>query len=612
MLVRPLLLVLALPMLAIGAEPMHWAYVAPVRPPVPAGAPRHAIDAFILARLKKEGLAPSPEAERAILLRRVTLDLTGLPPTIDEVDAFLADMRPEAYERVVDRLLASPHFGERWGRPWLDLARYADSHGYQRDDLRNIWPFRDWVIAALNADMPFDQFTIEQLAGDLLPKATESQRVATGFHRCCMTNVEAGSDPDETRVLQVFDRVNTTATVWLGTTLECCQCHDHKYDPFTQKDYYRFFAFFNNTALEADRAKADVPGSIKFLGPRMKYHGASTLVMEELTHRRPTYLLKRGDFRTPGAEVVPGTPALLPPIERGPPRMYNRLDLARWLVSRDNPLTARVVVNRWWAELFGHGLVTTPEDFGSRGEPPTHPELLDWLAVEFMDHSWSIKHIIRTIVTSATYRRSSRLTPELKSHDPGNRLYARGPRLRMDAEMIRDNALAVSGLLNRKLGGPPVHPPQPDGLWPKVGGETIKYTVSPPPERYRRGIYVVWKRASPNPSMANFDATARLTCTVQRSRSNTPLQALTLLNDPIFVEAADALAQRIQRETPRQPLADQLRYAIRLCFAREPRAGEVEALRPLYENQAAARSALTPWQAVASALMNLDEMITKP
>src|SRR5262245_3021101 len=370
MFARSLLLVLGLPCLAVGAEPKHWAYVAPVRPPTPLSRNpkseiRNPIDAFILARLERESLSPSADADRAILLRRVTLDLTGLPPTIDAIAEFVADKRPDAYERVVDRLLANPAFGERWGREWLDLARYADSHGYQKDDLREIWPFRDWVIQALNADMPFDQFTIEQIAGDLLPKPTESQRVATGFHRCCPTNVEAGSDPDETRVLEVFDRVNTTATVWLGTTLECCQCHDHKYDPFTQKDYYRFFAFFNSTAKEAERAKANALGSIKFLGPKMPYHGASTLVMEELPRPQPTYIFKRGDFRSPGAEVQPGTPAAL---TIGSPRMSNRLDLARWLVSRDNPLTARVTVNRWWSELFGHGLDATPEDFGMRGD----------------------------------------------------------------------------------------------------------------------------------------------------------------------------------------------------------------------------------------------------
>jgi hypothetical protein len=614
MFARSLLLIIALPAAVLGAEPKHWAYIAPIRPPLPQvrnpkSAILNAVDAFVRARLEKEGLAPSPEAERAVLLRRVTLDLIGLPPTIGELDAFLADTRPDAFERVVDHLLASPHFGERWARHWLDLARYADSHGYQKDDLREIWPFRDWVIHALNADMPFDQFTIEQIAGDLLPKPTESQRIATGFHRCCPTNVEAGSDPDETRVLEVFDRVNTTATVWLGTTLECCQCHDHKYDPFTQKDYYRFFAFFNSTAKEAERAKANALGSIKFLGPKLPYHGATTLVMEELPQRRPTYILKRGDFRSPGAEVQPGTPAALTSDSA---RVSNRLDLARWLVSCNNPLTARVTVNRLWAELFGHGMVTTPENFGTRGERPTHPELLDWLAAEFVDRGLSMKHVIRTIVTSSTYRQSSRQTPELKARDPLNRFYARGPRVRMDAEMVRDNALAISGLLNHKLGGPPIRPPQPEGLWPKVSGEKLEYVATPTPERNRRGIYVVWKRSSPYPSMANFDATARLTCTVSRPRSNSPLQALTLLNDPVYVEAANALAQRIQREAAGRPLADQLRHAFRLCLAREPKPAELELLQTLHQKQSTERSTLAPWQAVATALLNLDEMITKP
>jgi hypothetical protein len=696
----------------------HWAWLAPVRPPLPALSdrhwPRNPIDHFILARLEKEGLRPSPEADRAVLLRRVTLDLTGLPPTPAEVDAFLADRAPDAYEKVIDRLLASPQFGQRWARPWLDLARYADSHGFQHDDLRPLWAYRDWVITALNQDMPFDRFTIEQLAGDLLPDATEAQRIATGFHRSAPTNVEAGSDPEETRVNQIIDRVNTTAAVWLGVTLECAQCHDHKYDPFTQKEYYQLFAWFNNTAIEADRANPKVPGSIKFLGPTLPLRtddktaerekltdqireldrklanrrkelmagldtrekgltGAmktarlqqllakdseagllrqkraqaeqslravappSTLVMQELPRPRKTVLFGRGDFRAPGAAVAAGTPAVLHRAVKGPP---NRLTLARWLVARDNPLAARVHANRLWAELFGRGIVSTVEDFGVKGEPPTHPELLDWLAVDFMDGGWSVKRLLRTMATSATYRQSSRLTPELRARDEANKLCARGPRFRMDAEMVRDNALAVAGLLSLEQGGPPIRPYQPEGLWTKVGGDRVDYLLSPIPDRYNRGIYVVWKRASPYPSFVNFDATARLACTVKRSRSNTPLQALTLLNDPVYVEAAAALAQRLLSETGEASDIARLRYAFRLCLAREPRDPEVRVLRQLLDQQRASSVAdskavenllagfqklnstlsvpsgyapgeFAAWYAVATVLLNLDETITK-
>jgi mono/diheme cytochrome c family protein len=926
----------------------HWAYVAPRRPTAPLLRDpqltvRNPIDAFVLARLPKEGLKPSPEAPREILIRRLSLDITGLPPTPAEIDAFVNDKSKDAYEKVVDRLLASPQFGVKWARPWLDAARYADSHGFQRDDLRDLWAYRDWVVTALNADMPFDRFTIEQLAGDLLPNATQAQKIATGFNRNAPTNVEAGSDPEDTRVNQVFDRVNTVGTVWLGSTLECAQCHDHKYDPFTQKDYYRLFAFFNSTAVEAERANPKVPGSIRFLGPALELNDpaadaaraklqaeiagltkklaaradalrtpdaaweaatrkaaadsprehvlevtdfdssggathevlkdgsvlisgdppdrdtytvtakttltgirgfklealtdpslpgrgpgrgdaarpnfvlntfavtvakpdgkpatvklkdakadfsqanfpvagaidadpktawainpqfgkphwavfatdtplgfdggtvftftlvqdygagrtigrlrlsavtggtgaaipsevadalavpaekrtaaqqkavldhrlsqdvgyarlltsrqqmevelakvptAKTLVMQELNTPRPTTLFKRGDFRTPGVRVEPGTPVALPPLD--PKAERNRLGLAKWLVARDNPLTARVTVNRLWAELFGRGLVTTPEDFGVKGEPPTHPELLDWLAVEFQDPTptpprngeglnpapplpagegvggrglakpWSVKHLLRTIVLSATYRQSSRLTPDLKAKDPENRLLARGARFRLDAEGIRDNALSIAGLLSPKLGGPPVRPPQPEGLWVKVGGERYDYVVSPGEDKYRRGLYVIWKRAAPYPSFVAFDAPSRQACRVSRPRTNTPLQALTLLNDPVYVEAALAFAKRVVTEKPDATAADRIAHAFRLAMGRTPTAREVAVLKALYD---AEREAIDPaaakrlvkdfafalpakvsaaefaaWYAVCAALLNLDETITK-
>jgi hypothetical protein len=660
----------------------HWAYVKPVRPARPRinspAWPRNDIDSFILARLEKEGLRPSPEATREQWLRRVSLDLIGLPPTPAEVDAFLADRGPNAYEQVVERLLASPQYGERWARPWLDLARYADSHGFQRDDLRDLWPYRDWVIRSLNADVPFDRFTLEQIAGDLLPGATVDQRVATGFHRCAPTNVEAGTDQEENRVNQVFDRVNTTATVWLGTTLECAQCHDHKYDPFTQKEYYQLFAFFNNTEKETDFTSPKARAALKFTGPYLElppsegeqppgeaqpkherpptgvgprgktaaapgtereqaspdvktHQPPRTLVMQEMAQPRPSTVLVRGVFLDKGEPVRPGTPAVLHALPEGP---GNRLALARWLVDRDNPLVARVTVNRWWAEFFGRGLVSTPEDFGVKGEPPTHPELLDWLAVEFMERGWSMKAVHRLIVLSATYRQSSKVTPELLAKDDQNKLYARGPRFRMDAEMIRDNALAVAGLLSLKQGGPAVRPYQPPAIWEnKVGGDRVTYVKSEGEDGYRRGVYVVWKRASPYPSFMNFDATARTACVAQRSRSNTPLQALTLLNDPVYVEAAQALARRVLAERPAVHIEERIRHAFRLCVARAPTEGEVRVLKQLHEQllgryagdataakELIGRSSIPPgtspaefaaWLGVAAALLNLDEMITK-
>ncbi len=639
----------------------HWAFEPPQRPRLPAVNERwalNAVDHFILDRLNREGMKPSAPADPAVLVRRVYLDLIGLPPTPEEVDAFLVDCanaKPQAadnaYAAVVERLLASPHYGERWARPWLDAARYADSSGFQRDDLRDLWPYRDWVIRAINADMPFDQFTIEQLAGDLLPNATVEQKIATGFHRCAPCNVEAGTDQEENRVNQVFDRVNTTAAVWLGLTLECAQCHDHKYDPFTMRDYYGLFAYFNQTPQETAFLNPKARAALKFTGPylplkagvnapadeqearatdpqtgrqREPRHHERTLIMQDLTPRM-THLLKRGQFLDPGERVEPGIPQTLHTIsDKSPP---NRLGLARWLVRRDHPLTARVQVNRWWQEFFGRGLVATPEDFGVKGEFPSHPDLLDWLAVEFMQPTiavageakprpWSMKHVHRLIVMSATYRQSARVTPQLKQRDDQNKLLARAPRLRLDAEAIRDNALAIAGLLSRKIGGPPVRPPQPPGLWRKVGGEQYIYTVSPGEDRYRRGIYVLLRRSMPYPSFITFDATARNVCTVKRSRTNTPLQALTLLNDPVFVEAAQALARRVLNELPHADDAARLTHAFRWCVARAPQPAELAILQDLLADQRAARrgqpeSESSAWTDVASALLNLDETITK-
>jgi len=908
-----------------STEP-HWAYVKPTRPALPdvdkTSWPQNAIDHFVLARLNRENLAPSPRADRAKLLRRVYLDLIGLPPSPKQVDAFLADQSPDALAKVVDQLLASPRYGEKWARHWLDLARYADSNGFQADQLRDSWAYRDWVIAAMNADMPFDQFTIEQIAGDLLPDPTVDQKIATGFHRTVTCNVEAGVDPEANRVNQIFDRVNTTGTVWLGTTFECTQCHDHKYDPFTMRDYYSMFAYFNNTPIEvkstdnrmvsydfygptmdlplspqreaqrerlqarlnqlSDEAKTlragllnamadwektgldnasskpswhvmevmdftssggashevledqsvlvggtrpdkdlytvtvrtdvknitgfkvetlthpslpangpgrhdaprpnfvchemtvgvrdddsaevfpvelhsaeadfsqdnwDVKGLIDgkpdtgwAINPQFgKPHDASvltkkalnaegrattfvftfshqygggrnsgrlrlsarsgqraedgppanivkllekprdkrsdkqqaqlvtfyldqhdtwrntqaeidktrkqlnnikpdtTLVMVELDKPRQTHIMNRGDWQNLGDPVKPNTPGVLHDLTTpGKNADGNRLTLARWLVSKDNPLVARVTVNRWWAQFFGNGLVRTEEDFGTQGERPSHPGLLDWLAVEFMDSDWSMKHIHRTIVMSATYQQSSRISPDALQRDPKNRLLARGPRMRLSAEMIRDHALTASGLLVNALGGPPVYPPQPGGIWRHVGRNAPKYVIENDGDRFRRGIYVVWRRGAPYPSFVNFDAPDRASCVVQRARTNTPLQALTLMNDPAYVEMAMAMAGRILTEAPADDVASRATYGFRLATGREPNARELQAVSDLVTREKKqfesdpklaealindiegwkpprdlSRVDLAAWFFAAHVLLNLDETITQ-
>ena len=942
----------------------HWAYIKPVRPVAPRvknqSWVRNPIDAFILARLEKEGLSPSPEADKATLLRRLYLDVIGLPPSVKEIDEFLADTSPDAYEKVVDRLLSSQYYGERWARPWLDLARYADSNGYEKDNLRVAWKYRDWVINAFNTDMPFDQFTIEQIAGDMLPNATFDQKIATGFHRNTMVNQEGGIDPEETRFETLIDRVSTTATVWLGSTIGCAQCHNHKYDPFTQKDFYRLMAFFDNaeyqigyqspgednsryilepqislptpeqevrrqaldgeikqlelklktqtpeldaeqarwerelldeqnkwttldliklestggatlkklddrsalvsgaaperdvyvitaktdlknitalrvealpdvslpkggpgrdpygnfllTGIELEVAASDgeQPHEISFkdafvddqayrietkaffskepgntatdrppgwfvnatndqtnrlprqgvfvavkpfdadsgatLTIKLKHLGGSlnqgmghfrlsvtttdepkrvvgvsarlrpilliplaersrkqredlstqfravtpllkperdrleklrdemkalnittALVMQERQgYERPsTFFRERGSFLNKGEKMFASTPAVLHPMPESAP--INRLGLARWLVDENNPLTARVTVNRFWEQIFGRGLVETSEDFGTKGERSSHPELLDWLAVEFMNPtwragdreterqgdrgtrgqgdkgtgghlnpisppspiSWSMKRLVRLIVTSSTYRQSSVTTPALLEKDPYNRLLARGPRFRIEAEMIRDVTLAASGLLSRKLGGPSVFPLQPEGVW-KSPYSSEKWTVSKGEDRFRRSLYTFVRRSSPHPAMMAFDATSREYCTVRRVRTNTPLQALTTLNDEAAMEAARALAKRMI-EDGGDDLNARLIYGFRACVTRTPKEKEVERLADLYRQQLNLLAAnateaekvvknhstkatvveFAAWTMVANVLLNLDETLTK-
>ncbi|HUS07879.1 MAG TPA: PSD1 and planctomycete cytochrome C domain-containing protein [Bryobacteraceae bacterium] len=885
----------------------HWAYRKPVRPELPATKQtawvRNPIDNFILARLDKEGLAPSREASRETLIRRLSLDLTGLPPSLAEVDAFVSDTSPQAYEKVVDRLLSSPHYGERWARPWLDLARYADTNGHEADRRRSIWKYRDWVIAAFNQDMPFDRFTVEQIAGDMLPNPTPDQLIATGFHRNTMYNEEGGVDKDEAHWENLVDRVNTTATVWLGSTVQCSQCHNHKYDPFTQKEYYQLVAFFNNSdrtvreysesakevieprlfmptpeqsarkkvleeqirsldrqlktatpelaaaqtvwenavrrassdwkllpvdsaesaggstfqkqpggsllvtgknptndtyvieatlpqtgitgirlealphsslprggpgrdaygnffltevqaefvsaksaeklsigkvfvddgkiedkkfkqlwIVDATRDETRLPRQIVFVTKspsgsagdklRLRIHQSSeaggqgighfrlsvtsspepnritqisaknrglldisesvrtepqkqaladfyrtvapsldsardslkslrkelenlgivsTLIMgEQKNFERPSTVIRvRGSFMDPGEKVYANVPAVLNPLPES--ELPNRLGLARWLVSPENPLTARVAVNRLWEQYFGIGIVETSEDFGSQGHAPSHPELLDWLASELMARKWSLKAMHRLIVTSAAYRQDSAVSPALLGRDPYNRLLARGPRFRMEAEMVRDVSLAASGLLSAKIGGSSVFPYQPDGVWDLPYNDDA-WVQSKNGDQYRRGLYTFLRRTSPYPSMLTFDAPSRELCTVRRVRTNTPLQGLTTLNDPAFFDTAKALAARMLREA-KPDTRSRAEHGFRLCVARKPSATEVDRLVTWVEKEktsfagrpaeaaklGAKRSAelattdaeFAAWTMLANVLLNLDETLTK-
>lgn len=611
------------------AKSDHWAFQPIANPKLPQVKNekwvRVDLDRFVLARLEKEGLSPAPEADRLTLMRRVYLDLTGLLPTPQEVEQYEQDTRPDAYERLVDRLLASPHYGERWGRRWLDVARYADSDGYEKDSGRPFaYRWRDWVIDALNRDLPYDQFVIEQLAGDLLPGATVEQKIATGFHRNTLTNREGGVDQEQFRVEAVVDRVNTTATVFLGITLGCAQCHDHKYDPFSHREYYQFFAFFNSDSevnltlpLPKDAPKGAKPEQ------------AQTLALGK---ERKTHIHVRGDFLRKGVEVQPDTLACLPPLEQtgADSQEPNRLSLARWIVDPANPLTRRVLVNWVWHKYFGRGIVPTLNDFGTQGEKPSHPELLDHLATMLLRDGWSLKALHKLIVTSATYRQSSRTTPELLERDPYNELLARQSRLRLEAEVLRDINLTASGLLVRKVGGPSVRPPQPPGVSEVTYANSAKWAESKGPDRYRRGLYIWFQRTSPYPMLMTFDASDANVCAVKRERSNTPLQALTLLNDIVFVECAQALGKRIVSE--KKGDEDRLRHAFRVCLMREPAPEELARLRKLHADflelckahpQEAARMVgaykvadvsapeTASWMALARTLLNLDEFITR-
>jgi len=643
----------------------HWAYTKPLRPEVPKvrnGAwVRNPIDAFVLAKLETENLPPSAEADKTTLIRRLSLDLIGLPPTLREIDAFVADTHPNAYDTLVDRLLSSPHFGERWARPWLDLARYADTNGFNFDSPRQIWKFRDWVIQALNKDMPFDQFTIEQIAGDMLPDAAQDQKIATGFHRNTMVNEEGGVDKMEARWETMLDRVHTTATVWMGSTLGCAQCHNHKFDPFRQKEFYQFLAFFDNsdepalklntpeievklkaisaeikaleTTLKADKTDTKSKDRIAALKDQRKEMEITTLVMQERKTGMPeTDFRIKGSYVNKGERVSADTPAFLHARKSDQPA--NRLGLAKWIVDADNPLTARVNVNRLWETLFGRGLVVTSEDFGTQGTPPTHPELLDWMATEFVASKWSMKTLLRHIVISATYRQSSKISREMLQRDPNNKFLSRAPRYRLEAELIRDSILAASGQLSEKMFGPPVFPPAPEQKGVITTNKSaVSWNTSKGEDRFRRSVYTFWRRTNPFATFVTFDATSREFCTVKRSKSNTPLQALNALNDAGLFDAARALAGRMAAETTSAAADGKLAHGFRLCTGRHPGKDEMELFAQAFEkevtyfksNEPMAKSikgsATPPKQVtepefaaltmVANAMLNLDETMSR-
>ncbi|MEJ6701374.1 MAG: PSD1 and planctomycete cytochrome C domain-containing protein [Akkermansiaceae bacterium] len=605
-----------------GAEyQAHWALVPPRKHLPSEGAPATAndqqnpIDRFIDARLKKNGLTSSPAADRTTLIRRVTLDLTGVPPTPSHLDAFLNDKSPGAYERLVDRLLSTRDYAERRAQDWLDLARYADTRGFADDKMRQIWPYRDWVVRALHRNMPFDQFTIEQLAGDMLPNATAEQRLATGFHRNAPQAKGMTYPVEEYRIKGVTDRVNTTGKVWLGLTMECAECHDHKFDPISQRDYFSMFALFNNTKHQGKGFKQGGP-TMQYT-PSQKGQGKGKTVqvpvMEELAQARETFIHLRGNFLSRGDQVSPGAPEVL--VADGNAQPKNRLEFARWLVDGKNPLVARVVVNRFWQSYFGNGLVRTPDDFGSQGALPSHPELLDWLATEFVRSGWDMKHINRLIVTSASYRQSARITTPSAEKDPSQSLLAQMPRVRLPAEQIRDQALAISGLLKPSTGGPAVFPVQPKDYW-KERDLPGRWVNSDNDDLHRKSLYTYWRRMALHPTMELLDAPARATCTVKRNSANLPTQALVTLNDPIFVETARQLANRLITEVPKDSSA-RLDRAFQLCLSRLPDQEERKRLLSFIDTQLSRYADLpspekAAWQSVASILLNLDETLNRP
>jgi len=587
-----------------GQYEKHWAFVPPKSPAVPEvedkAWPKNEIDYFVLHKQEQKGFKPNPEADKERLLKRLSFDLNGLPPDIALMDKFLADQSANAYEKIVDELMARPQYGEKMALHWLDIARYADSHGYQDDNYRTQWPWRDWVIHAYNENLPYKDFITWQLAGDQIPGHTAEQLLATGFNRNHKITEEGGVIDEEYRVAYVTDRTNTFGKALLGMTLECAHCHDHKYDPLSQKDYYQIFSFFNSVKEPGIQSTVggpetyakrpmmqisndDVKGLLKFVN-KQDTGKLIVSVMGDTEVYRKTYILKRGNYDSHGAEVFPSTPNAILPFNSKYPK--NRLGLANWLFDGQNPLTARVYVNQLWEEFFGRGIVKTLGDFGMQGELPANPELLDWLAVDFRTHGWNVKRLVKQIVMSATYRQSAVVDPEKLKNDPDNMLLARGPRNRLPAEFIRDMALCSSGLLNKNIGGPSVNPYQPPGLWESTTsgrGQLASYRQVHGPNLYRRGMYTLIKRTSPPVEMAIFDASNRDQCEVQRLRTNTPLQALEMLNDPTVLESARILATRVMQEnnSPQQKIFE----AFRRIICRKPTAREMSILTGYYTEQ---------------------------
>ncbi|MGA0899749.1 MAG: PSD1 and planctomycete cytochrome C domain-containing protein [Luteolibacter sp.] len=560
----------------------HWAFL-PIEKSEPPALDdpwiRNDIDRFVHAKLSEQGIKPSPEASKIAWLRRVTQDLTGLPPALDAIDVFAADQSPEAYEKVVDELLESDDYAEHMASIWLDNARYADSNGFQFDNRRKMWPWRDWVIHAYRSNMPFDQFVTEQLAGDLLPNPTEDQRIATGFNRNHPTTIEGGVIEEEYRVTNVNDRTTTMGTLFMGLTLECTRCHDHKYDPITIDEYYELYAFFNTGA---DPGKGEKHKSIKpFIERSVGDQKGEVMIMEEKP--RKTFILEGGQFDQIGAEVRPDVPDVLPAFGDRP---RNRLGLSQWLLAEENPLMARVTVNRLWQQFFGIGLFKSPDNLGLQSEVPSHPRLLDYLAADFREQGWDLHAFIKQVVLSSTYRQDSTHRPELQ--DPDNRLLARGPSFRLPAEMIRDQALYASGLLSRKQGGPSVFPYQPNGVWEDLNAPKSHvefYIESKGEDLYRKSLYTYWRRAAIHPAMQIFDAPSRDVCSVKRETTNTPLQALATLHDRTYVEASRKLAERVIKQQPER--SAQIALLMRHVLSREPDDEEAALLLGLHAERLA-------------------------
>ncbi len=582
----------------------HWAFIKPVKSALPDADEdwvRNPIDYFVYAKMAEKSLKPSPEASKEQLLKRVCLDLTGLPPSLDMQDRFMKDNSPQAYEKIVNELLGSKHYGEKMSIQWLDLARYADSHGYQDDGLRTMWPWRDWVIHAFNSNYSYAKFVTWQLAGDLLPQPSKEMLLATGFNRNHKITQEGGVIDEEYRVEYVNDRTNTFSKSFLALTFECARCHDHKYDPISQKDYYSTYAFFNQVPEKGlfgtiDASFADPPNmsittkdvqSILRFIHKKDTASVDVMVMADSSKRRPTYVLSRGNYDMPGPEVGVGIPKSILPYSNAK-YGQNRLGLARWLIDPQNPLTSRVFVNRMWAQFFGRGIVKTVGDFGMQGELPTHPELLDWLAVDFQSHSWNIKRLVKQIVMSATYQQASSVTSAAQQVDPENIYLSRMSRIRIPAEQIRDQVLASAGILNPEIGGPSVKTYQPKGLWEVATsgrGSLMNYIQDHNQDLYRRGMYVFIKRTVPPPTMLIFDASNRDQCEVQRGRTNTPLQALVMMNDPHVLESSRVLASQFSRE--KGSVEEKLTRAFRRIVCRAPKEKELAMLKKYFEAEQA-------------------------